>query len=225
MNSFSVWLSVFSIVVGVIGVCLAIFFERRRRTKLLTYQIPVSAPLLRQTTHSDDAALAGITVSVDGVPVKDPRTVVVIVTNTGNTEIRRDDYDEDLSLSLGPATVVSSVVSLVPRGGLDRRILTAITVTDHSITMPPPLLNPGDRLEFHTLVDGDPEISLMARFAGGSLRTRPLSPETTSAPSGERNRLVFAEAFVIASIPALTTAAAVLWAASTGNLPDVSTSR
>jgi len=94
-----------TLLAGVIGAIVAYWVYRAQRSKReITYQVISDAPVI----NIDKAVADRVTITLDGDPVTtEVRLVVLKLWNSGNTAVRREDYDESLVLTFNGGTVVS----------------------------------------------------------------------------------------------------------------------
>jgi hypothetical protein len=160
MNDFFGWAG---LLVGVLAIIVGvIIFRLQRSYKRLDYEIRTDQELISRTPFADSGNLQ---VSYEGSVVRNPRLVVVRFINTGKSEIRRDDFEGALQLSIAEdSKVVSAEVSDYQPKSLSPMVKLSST---HEVEIDPLLLNAGDWVELRLLIDGEkPNPQVNGRIAG-----------------------------------------------------------
>lgn len=136
------------LVVGLIGVGLAVWFYVRRDVKpALVYRITQNRPLLGGTSLETKA----ISVNVGSSIVKEPWVWGAAFTNTGKAPIRPADFDSAITFRFENSATFLQVQSVGEcRLAMDED--RANNVLDLGIA--PQVINPGETLEIAALTDG-----------------------------------------------------------------------
>ncbi|MFW5836903.1 MAG: hypothetical protein ACOCVM_02770 [Desulfovibrionaceae bacterium] len=104
-----------------------------------------------------------LTLSVDGKPLEDPYLTTLVLRNTGNIPIIKDDYDAPVGIEIqNDATIVQSRFQLHPED-----MNTKVSHSDKALTITPSLMNPGDLVVIQVLTEGgEPEFEIEGRIEG-----------------------------------------------------------
>jgi hypothetical protein len=192
-------LTIFGLSLGVLGILATILIAiRQRRPKRIVYDITAHRRIITQTGYQVTKPLV---VSYGDRKLSDPYLVVVRIANTGKMEIRPEDWEEPLSLTVGSEIVDSGIV-----GTSSRDLKVEVTHVDsRQIRCSKILLNPGEWFDIQMLVDGPGNMSeASARIAGARLEPgkSPKPPQRRSYKYRRKwwNRYVIVGAVVVFSL-------------------------
>jgi hypothetical protein len=138
-----------------------VIYRLQRARKSLSYRVVANSDLLSanvgpnttlQVVHANHA-------------LTEPRLMVLEITNTGNAEIRAEDFAEPFRIKLKDAIRIESVTIAKTRpNGLPVQTIQPDPLT---IELAPLLLNPGDQFILEVLLDGKAaEVEATGRVAG-----------------------------------------------------------
>jgi hypothetical protein len=147
-------------------------YKRQQRRKELSYDVISEAPVI----SIRESVANRVKVEFDGQPVKEVTLVVLKVMNTGNTAIKKDDYEEPLAFVFkGRGVVSSEVVETEPDDLIDdtaRKIFLQVPASSQEfLEFPKFLLNPKQSITFSVLLDGSKgEITKRGRIVDGEIK-------------------------------------------------------
>ena len=177
------------LVIGVVGILLAILGlsrARRYESKTLDWTLRTNEPILGvgvEYLRSD------LSVTWNGERLENPRLVTLTIFNSGHREIAAADYTKPVSICVPDvARVVAALITGAPGNELDPKEHELEKLDcGNEVRLRPKLLNRGESIDIHLVVDGGhgrPEIS--ARFSGQS---RPPRSVRTHADASEQRRV------------------------------------
>jgi len=158
--------------IGVFGVLVSVTIAYfARRPKRLDYSITTNRQILVPGSYRQYSHLGALAVTFEGERLSDPRLLVFRIANSGKIEIRPDDFDQPLHLSVGldAKVVTAGVVGSQPADlsvKLDK-------ISRSIVALDPVLLNSGDWVDIQLLIDGlalEPTVN--GRIAGATIRHR-----------------------------------------------------
>ncbi len=158
------WLGLVLAGLGLIASYL--FYRWSQRPKRLEYRADVDQLLIRPGAQP----WRDLQVVYAGVPLGVPRLVVVRITNAGAVEVRKDDWEDALSVQFHDRVVTAALLLHLQGERPTVQELEPVYASAGSVTAPQVLLNPGDWLEFRLLLDGNrgsPAVG--GRIAGAAL--------------------------------------------------------
>jgi hypothetical protein len=145
-------------VVYVLGSLLIFFFQRRRKS--LSYVVMSNTLLF----SSNEIGAGKLQVVFKGKTVKDPRLIVVKISNSGNVPIPASEYEIPVALRFGEST---SVLTADIHGTTPGSIKATVELGDTEVILNPLLLNPGDSVTLKTLVShSDGKVAVAGRIVG-----------------------------------------------------------
>lgn len=162
MNDFldKYWSSVICVAFLIVSLALVTWLSSSNLPgKGLLFKLVSRTPL----EVSDQTKNPPMDVYIAGKPVNKPFLTTVIVKNTGNIPILRDDYETPIKISVkNDAKIVQVHYELEPRD-----INTKMTYSEKDITLTPALLNPGDNIFVQVFTtDVKPDLFVGARIMG-----------------------------------------------------------
>lgn len=139
-----------------------IIYRLQARPKQFDYKVVTEGKLISDTHFTQTNALR---ILYGAQELRDPRILVVDLVNSGNTEIRKDDFEDPVRLLLphGTTVVTSEVVSTSPE-----ELSPSIALLKHDgVKLQPLLLNSGDWIRLQLLLDGPAQhLRVLGRIAG-----------------------------------------------------------
>ena len=151
----------FGVIVALFSLGVTIWpYFRQRHLAALQYRV-VQTPLLTQPLWSDNQ----IEVKSGKYQFVRPYKIDVNVSNAGHVPIRRDDFENRLSVICIPATYIvgTQIIDAQPP-----ELVENLSMENHGdrIIISPCLLNPGDWFNLSFLVDNPQDIRLTGRIVG-----------------------------------------------------------
>jgi hypothetical protein len=146
-------------VIGAAGIAVAILvyrWQRERRT--LHFEMLSHSALL----GSDHREVTGLQLLYNGQPVKDAHLLRIRFVNTGNKEIRPEDFKLPVGVRAENARVLLADVIDSSSPDMDLRLSCA----DGEAWFEPVLLNPGDSVTVQVMYDDDDQFRIRGRIAG-----------------------------------------------------------
>ena len=181
------WKYILMLVVAVAGVLVLPLWESYAEYQAHSLKLRrVSQTALKPAeTH----AMAGLTISVDGVELDAPYLSVVELVNDGSKAISATDFESPLEIRIGPnvfgmfgatfykrgnnftfdqiSKIGPSIVRAVVSGTAPRDIEPSIVSDAQSVKLKPLLLNPKDTIAISIITSGgQPQFTPRARIAG-----------------------------------------------------------
>jgi hypothetical protein len=149
--------------VAAVVVAIGLFVvQSRKQQKSLGYQKSE-----RALVHVGAEARGKVRIQYEGEEVSDVHLVEIILRNTGNVPIARDDFDRPVIFSFPETTkLLPATLTAV---GYPEEIRPAASLSNGAITVEPMLLNPGDRITVGILASGlstSEEIGIDVRVLG-----------------------------------------------------------
>ena len=147
-----------AIVSAVIAACslgYTIWDKTQGQRRRLRWSVASNTSLL--SAVANDRSLDKLSVHWDGADVRKPRLAVVHIMNTGKVELKESDVSVRPRIQLDQSKIVSAQVILHTAGSDRASVIQPKSSTDSVIEAPQLTLNPGDRLVFSLLLDGDEE--------------------------------------------------------------------
>lgn len=164
-----------TIVLGIVGLVVGYIYHRRGQTrKCLDYLITSDVKLL-----SDEATkLGSLEVTYESHALKHPRVVTIKFTNTGNKEIKAEDFEDPIKIQ-HPGSRAYGFFELE---ATRPKMLTSITDGGTTpggryITVVPRLMNKGDSFTMQMIYDGPERIEVSSWIVG---QTRDMRVQETS---------------------------------------------
>jgi hypothetical protein len=154
---------VVGVVTLVLGGLIAALVSRHYRTrKTLDWVMLGDVPIMPMRDK-----LAQLEVRYRDVVLTQPRLVTIRLINTGNVEIRPEDYSSGRNV-----TFLAKSGRIVVAVGIDLKGPSKCVINPHdgAWELGPELLNPSDSIDVQFVLDGSPEdaLSVSARVAGAS---------------------------------------------------------
>jgi hypothetical protein len=146
-------------IIGAAGITVAILvyrWQRERRT--LHFEMLSDNALLGR----DHREVAGLQLLYNGQPVKDPHILRIRFVNTGNKEIRPEDFKLPVGVKASTANVLVADVIDSSSPDMDPRLHTS----DGEAWFEPLLLNPGDSVTVQIMYDSEDQFRVRGRVAG-----------------------------------------------------------
>lgn len=158
-----------AVVTIVAAVLIPMWIYRKQRSKKeLSYAVVSNAPVVRIKPAIADR----IEILLDGKKITDARLAVLSVKNTGNVAVRREDYDEPITIQFPNREILSGdVLSTEPKDLFPTDDgTTFLSLDGSSVTLKKQLLNPREEIQFSVLFKGKKvEPNVRARIVGGVL--------------------------------------------------------
>ncbi|WP_405683274.1 hypothetical protein [Streptomyces sp. NBC_00057] len=164
------FLGVLGAVVSILGLVLAFFSHQRHQRTRIGYRIVADSPLVQNVD-----GIENLGIHYDGRVLNKPRLMVLEIINTGNTPIRREDYQDDLKAKFpGVVEIVWSSVQGTPSS-----VTADVRVAAETVEIGCPLLNAQDVLTLQVLVNGDvTSVEVAGRGVGFSEVEKLAGPST-----------------------------------------------
>lgn len=146
---------------------LWIYF-RQKNKKEISYTLVSNAPIVRIRPSVADR----IKIILDGEEIKEAQLVVIAIKNTGNVAVKREDYDEPITVKFPSRTILSAdVLNTNPKNLLNPEDAKTLLAWSHSsVTLAKHLLNPKEEIQLSVLLKGSKaEPSVRARIVNGAL--------------------------------------------------------
>jgi hypothetical protein len=159
--------------VGIAGLLFAIYaFNKNRKPKRLQYEVRIDQEIV---SHSRYTRWADLSVRFGDRDLKQPRVVIVRVSNTGKVEARGEDFDEPLAVSAAKGSeIIAATIVLRKRDTEESQEVEPAALAPTEVVAPRLLLNEGEWVEFRLLVEGDRKpVRLQGHAAGFRLATSP----------------------------------------------------
>lgn len=195
------------LVAGVLSLVVAVgLYLKSRKPKQLEYDSLNFDPFLPHEVEGWES----LSVTFADKQVNNARFALVSVRNTGKVEIRKEDFDQLISVNLtGETTIVTQRLSLLTGDHVDDyQLLGPEESSEHRCVAPAALLNPGDSIQFFFLLDGKEPMcySVSGRLAGTELRRSKKGeiafPEMPDTINRDIRAVLFALAVVLAAVGA-----------------------
>jgi hypothetical protein len=146
-----------------------IIYGRQKRTKYIEWLVFIDGPLLAPGNKHN------VQIVYKGRTVADPHIVMLTIYNLSREAIRKEDWALPITVTFPQG----AVVSVTPTTNSAEFVAEAHIQDEHTVVVPPLLMNYFDKLTLHILVDGSTYgLDLRARIAGqteqprhGSLRS------------------------------------------------------
>jgi hypothetical protein len=151
-----------AIIVGIATILTTIWISRKQRNKKeISYQVISNAPIASVSKELENR----VTIHVDGKPVGSARQVVLIIRNSGNVAVSREDYDLPINFVFKESLVIGGdILSTEPEdliNTLDKKTFISIIVFDpnkgfvaDSAVIDKFLLNPKESITLTFLLSG-----------------------------------------------------------------------
>lgn len=166
-----VWQSLGVIIGGVLTVVAILISLRQWQRKSLAYEVISNENIVR---ISDNSVGSELQIVYQGKPVKDLYLITIKFINSGNTEIRPEDYVRQISLSFGEnSEILGNKVLEQEPSNLDIKINHE--KVKEVLLIDPVLLNKRDYFTIQALVTGFQSVAPNGRIAGVS-RIREVTP-------------------------------------------------
>lgn len=166
-----VWQSLGVIIGAVLAVVAILISLRQWQRKSLAYEVISNENIVR---ISDNSVGSELQIVYQGKPVKDLYLITIRFINSGNTEIRPEDYVKQISLSFGGnSEILGNKVLEQEPSNLGVKINHE--KTKEVLLIEPVLLNKRDYFTIQTLVTGFQSVAPNGRIAGVS-RIREVTP-------------------------------------------------
>lgn len=165
-----IWQSVgvgIAILFGIISIFLwRLDRQMQNKQKEITYTI-VDTPI----ASVSEAVKDKIELRFEGKVVEDVSLVTLAIVNTGNSAVRREDYEVPIKFELGGRTYLTGeVVRMQPEDLIKPEDLKEVlTPQPDGVSVLPLLLNPLDSVGIKMLVAGQGKIRGTARIVGGKI--------------------------------------------------------
>ena len=143
-----------------VGISIVIYLLQKQR-KNIEYDVLSSTPVLTEL----EEGIGTIQLVFNGVPVANPRLVVIRLINCGNLPIKSDDYEKPISFIFldEENCILSAVLTEKSPDNLE----ISLSYKKNTVTLEPALLNPQDSLDIKLLVSGKKcPIKVDARICG-----------------------------------------------------------
>jgi hypothetical protein len=179
-----VWQSLGVIVGAVLALVAIIISLRQWQRKSLVYEVISKENIVRVADHSVGSELQ---ISYPGKPVKDLHLITVKFINSGNTEIRPEDYVRQVSLNFGEnSEILGNKILEQEPNNLGLKINHE--KSQEALLVDPVLLNRRDFFTIQALVTGFQSVNTNGRIAGVTrireVTTLKLNSETLSTLVG-----------------------------------------
>lgn len=157
-----VWQSLGVIITGVLALIGIIISLRQLQRKALVYEIISKENIV---IVADNSVTNELKISYQGKPVKDLYLITVKFVNSGNIEIRPEDYVRQISLNFGENSEIlgNKIIEQEP-GNLDLKINH--DRSQEALLVDPILLNKRDFFTIQALVTGFRSVDTNGRIAG-----------------------------------------------------------
>jgi hypothetical protein len=157
-----IWQSL-GVIIGAVLALVAILISLRQwQRKSLVYEVISKENIVRIADHSIGSDLQ---ISYQGKPINDLYLITVKFINSGNTEIRPEDYIRKIILSFGEhSEILSNKILEQEPNNLDVKINH--DKSQEALLIDPVLLNKKDCFTVQSLVTGFQSIKLNGRIAG-----------------------------------------------------------
>jgi hypothetical protein len=161
------WLTWLGPAVGIAGLIFSIFaYRANRKRKILTCETEVDQEI---GTPARYGHWGDLIVALGDRRIENPRIITVAVRNSGQVEVRPEDFSEPLSASSANGDKIVSA-KIVVSGSAE---LEPVAVTERMVTAPAMLLNTDECVRFHLLLDGvSGDVSVGAHIAGGEMQEK-----------------------------------------------------
>ena len=138
-------------------VTMIVIFLLSRKKKQLSYDIISSNPVLLRK----DEVEGKLEILYNKKPVKDVYLSVIKLINSGNMEIKKDDFEKPVVIDFGKGTEVLTTE-------ISDGIKTELSILEENVMVTPTLLNKGDYITIKTLVSNfqKNEITFTGRIVG-----------------------------------------------------------
>jgi hypothetical protein len=159
---------------GATGIVLTVLvalivYRRQKRTKYIEWLVFIDGPLITPGNKHD------VKVVHNGRTLADPRIVMLTIYNLSRDAIREEDWALPITVTFPQG----AIVSVTPTTNSPDFVAETNVQDEHTVVVPPLLMNYFDKLTLHILVDGSTNgLDLRARIAGqteqprhGSLRS------------------------------------------------------
>lgn len=168
MDTFLRWLGP---LIGLFGLAAGFIYFKLNKTRKTLDWLPVSHIRLL-TPRTPEGISDLLEVSYGGELLTEPRVVNVRIKNTGNKEIKGDEFTTFPTFEFKRCRIVEAACVAESSPGVYSPSLHVFSEDEPSIVTDPELLNSGDWYEMQFVVDGPKEWpTLTARFAG---QTKPV---------------------------------------------------
>lgn len=146
-----------------------IIYRRQKRTKYIEWLVFIDGPLIAPGSNHD------VQVVCKGRTVADPHIVMLTIYNLSGEAIRKEDWAFPITVTFPQG----AVVNVTPATNSAEFVAEAHIQDEHTVVVPPLLMNYFDKLTLHLLIDGSTNgLDLRARISGqteqprhGSLRS------------------------------------------------------
>ncbi|MFD4674885.1 PASTA domain-containing protein [Lentzea sp. NPDC058450] len=175
--SWQLWTGPF---IGLVALAFAVYSYWKNRTpKRLQHETKVDQRIIATSRYN---RWGDLRIQFGEKTLRSPRIVVIRLTNSGKIEARADDFVEPISINVGEG---DSIVAAAITGGSGAHHgtieLQPEQVDQQRVVAPRSLLNEGDWLEFHLLIDGSATpVRLDCRVAGFSVTSGKARSRTNS---------------------------------------------
>lgn len=151
-------IALIGVVITAVGTIVAIFAYLQRSHKSVSFRVLASTPLL-----SVKKELKGkLKIYYESKEVEDVNLVLIEVFNSGNKEVKEEDYIEPITFSFGDKSRILSceVVDVKPS------FRVTVDFSEKVVTLSKTMLNAGDSLTLKALVTGLSIINYGGRITG-----------------------------------------------------------
>jgi hypothetical protein len=157
-----VWQSLGVIVGAVLAIVAIIISLRQLQRKALVYEIISTENII---IIANSSLTSKLEISYQGKPIKDLYLITVKFVNSGNIEIRPEDYVRQISLTFGRnSEILGNKITEQEPGNLDLKINH--DKSQEALIVDPILLNKRDFFTIQALVTGFQSVDTNGRIAG-----------------------------------------------------------
>lgn len=168
------WIGVgVAIIIGIATVVTTVVItiwavRKQRNKKEIMYQVVSDAPVI----SIDKAVQDKVEVRLSGIVVHNARLLVLKLWNSGDVAVKRDDYDEPITVEFPERGIVSSeVFETQPKNLIDPKLIKTFLKSQHkSMEISKFLLNPKESITLAILTDGEQDkINIRGRIIDGDI--------------------------------------------------------
>lgn len=143
-----------TIFIGVAAMLVALLIYRNQKSKKeLSFALVFSVPIVSVRPSVADR----VKISFDGNEIKEAQLVIITIKNTGNVAVKREDYDEPITVDFPSCKILSSDVLSTKPDDLfcdGESLKTFLTENGSSLTLAKRLLNPNEEIRLSILLEG-----------------------------------------------------------------------
>lgn len=156
------------LVVTVVAIIIPVVLRRRGEPRgLISYSMPVAAPLLRGQWRGTQYEHPDLTLMLEGKQVSDPYVVGLRVENRSRRDIRTTDFEERSPLTFNFS---AKILSASPDTTNAAPETTGFQIIDNEVQILPALIRKGELLRLTILTDGPPKLSVSNPIADVDVR-------------------------------------------------------